>query len=61
MLSADLVTAHDILRINGASAALMLSPMPFFGPVGAVRIGLIDGQLVVNPTLPAMEAATTST
>ncbi len=55
VLSADLVTAHDILCINGASAALMLSPMPFFGPVGAVRIGLIDGQLVVNPTLPAME------
>ena len=52
ILSADLITAHDILCINGASAALMLSPLPFFGPVGAVRIGLIDGQLVVNPTLP---------
>jgi polyribonucleotide nucleotidyltransferase len=52
ILSADLVTAHDILCINGASAALMLSPLPFFGPVGAVRVGQIDGQLVVNPTLP---------
>ena len=51
VLSADMVTAHDILCINGASAALMLSPMPFFGPVGAVRIGLIDGQFVINPTL----------
>ncbi len=51
VLSADLVTAHDILCINGASAALMLSPLPFLGPVGAVRIGLIDGQFVVNPTL----------
>jgi polyribonucleotide nucleotidyltransferase len=51
-LSVDLVTAHDILCINGASAALMISPMPFFGPVGAVRIGWIDGSLVVNPTLP---------
>jgi len=51
VLSADLVTPHDILCINGASAALMLSPLPFFGPVGAVRIGLIDGELVVNPTL----------
>jgi polyribonucleotide nucleotidyltransferase len=51
VLSADMVTAHDILCINGASAALMLSPLPFLGPVGAVRIGLIDGQLVVNPTL----------
>ena len=51
-LSVDLVTAHDILCINGASAALMISPLPFFGPVGAVRIGRIDGSLVVNPTLP---------
>ena len=33
----------------------MLSPLPFFGPVGAVRIGLIDGELVVNPTLQEIE------
>ena len=51
VLSADMVTPHDILAINGASAALMISPMPFLGPIGAVRIGLIDGELVVNPTL----------
>ena len=50
VLSADLVTPHDILCINGASAALMLSPLPFFGPVGAVRVGRIDGEFVVNPT-----------
>jgi polyribonucleotide nucleotidyltransferase len=50
VLSADLVTPHDILCINGASAALMISPLPFFGPVGAVRIGRIEGGLVVNPT-----------
>src|SRR5205807_38242 len=55
VLSADLVTAHDILCINGASAALMISPLPFIGPVGAVRIGRIDGELVVNPTLPDLE------
>jgi len=55
-LSADLVTAHDILCINGASAALMVSPLPFFGPVGAVRIGRIDGELVVNPSLPDVES-----
>src|SRR6187431_1214978 len=54
-LSADLVTAHDILCINGASAALMVSPLPFLGPVGAVRIGIIDGELVVNPTLKETE------
>src|SRR5919109_5224029 len=54
-LSADLITAHDILCINGASAALMVSPLPFLGPVGAVRIGLLDGQFVVNPTLQESE------
>jgi polyribonucleotide nucleotidyltransferase len=51
ILSADLVTAHDILCINAVSAALMVSSLPFAGPVGAVRIGLVDGELVVNPTL----------
>ncbi len=55
ILSADLVTAHDILAINGASAALMISPLPFMGPVGAVRIGLVDGEFVVNPTLPVAQ------
>jgi polyribonucleotide nucleotidyltransferase len=59
-LSADLVTAHDILCINGASAALMLSPLPFLGPVGAVRMGVIDGELVVNPTLPELEQGTST-
>src|SRR5256714_1289964 len=55
VLSADLITAHDILCINGASAALMLSPMPFLGPVGAVRVAIIDDQVVGNPTLPEGE------
>jgi polyribonucleotide nucleotidyltransferase len=54
-LSADLISAHDILAINGASAALMISPLPFIGPVGAVRVGLIDGELVINPTLAEVE------
>jgi polyribonucleotide nucleotidyltransferase len=58
VLSADLVTAHDILCINGASAALMVSSLPFLGPVGAVRIGQIDGELVVNPTLRDVEDST---
>src|SRR3954447_13879748 len=48
--SADQVNPHDVLAINGASAALMLSPMPFLAPVGAVRIGRVDGHLTVNPT-----------
>jgi polyribonucleotide nucleotidyltransferase len=55
VLSADLVTPHDILCINGASAALMISPLPFSGPVGAVRIGRVDGELTVNPTLREIE------
>jgi polyribonucleotide nucleotidyltransferase len=59
ILSADLVTAHDILSINGASAALMVSPLPFMGPVGAVRIGRIEGELVVNPTLAETEEQST--
>jgi polyribonucleotide nucleotidyltransferase len=54
-LSADLITPYDILCLNGASAALMISPLPFFGPVGAVRIGLIDEEFVINPTLPQLE------
>src|SRR6266516_1395697 len=58
VLSADLITAHDILCINGASAALMISPLPFLGPVGAVRIGLVEGELVVNPTLPELNEQT---
>jgi polyribonucleotide nucleotidyltransferase len=56
-LSADLITPHDILAINGASAALMISPLPFLGPVGAVRIGMSEGELVVNPLLPDIETS----
>src|SRR4051795_1778038 len=59
VLSADMVTPHDILCINGASTALMISALPFYGPVGAVRIGMIDGELVVNPTVDAIENEST--
>src|SRR5687768_9207048 len=59
ILSADLVTPHDILCINGASAALMISPLPFMGPIGAARIGRVDGELVVNPTLQETEEDST--
>ncbi len=59
VLSADLVVPYDILAINGVSAALMLSPMPFMGPIGAVRVGLIEGQLVINPTLQETESEST--
>lgn len=50
LLSADQENDPDILSINGASAALAVSDIPFAGPVGAVRVGRINGQLVVNPT-----------
>src|SRR4029450_1129594 len=50
-----MVTPHDILCINGVSAALMISPLPFIGPVGAVRIGMVEGELGGNPTLQATE------
>jgi polyribonucleotide nucleotidyltransferase len=48
--SADKENDPDVLGINGASCALALSDIPFHGPVGAVRIGLVDDQFVVNPT-----------
>jgi polyribonucleotide nucleotidyltransferase len=48
-LSVDHVNPYDILAMNGASAALMVSDIPFPTPVGAVRIGKIDGNFVVNP------------
>jgi polyribonucleotide nucleotidyltransferase len=48
--SADKENDPDVLGINGASCALALSDIPFHGPVGAVRIGIVDDQFVVNPT-----------
>lgn len=50
LLSADGENDSDILSINGASAALCVSDIPFQGPVGAVRVGRIDGLFVINPT-----------
>src|SRR6516225_1046820 len=48
-MSVDHVHAYDVLAMNGASAALMVSHIPFPTPVGAVRIGKVDGNFVVNP------------
>ncbi len=55
VLSTDQVNPFDILCINGASAALMISDLPFQGPVGAVRIGLIGDDFIINPTLQESE------
>ena len=58
ILSVDQLNPPNVLAINGASAALTLSDIPWGGPVGAVRIGCIDGELVVNPTEQAMAEST---
>ncbi|MGQ9794343.1 MAG: polyribonucleotide nucleotidyltransferase [Anaerolineae bacterium] len=54
-LSSDCENQIDILAINAASAALMISGIPFAGPVGAVRVGLINDQLVINPQASQMK------
>ena len=54
-LSHDQVNDIDVLAVNAASAALVISDVPFDNPVGAVRIGLINGELVINPTIPEMQ------
>src|SRR5213593_49444 len=48
-ISADHENDPGILAMNGASAAVLVAGLPFLGPFGAVRIGLVDGKLVVNP------------
>jgi polyribonucleotide nucleotidyltransferase len=56
--SADQLNETDILALNGASAALTISRVPFEGPVGAVRIGQVDGQYIVNPNAEQIAAGT---
>src|SRR5215475_8237139 len=54
VLSADTENDPDVAGINGASAALTISDIPFQGPIGAVRVGLVNGQFIVNPTYSEM-------
>src|SRR5580700_405773 len=54
VLSADASNDPDVLGINGASCALTLSDIPFLGPIGAVRVGQLNGQFVINPTYDEM-------
>ena len=56
MLCADGENESDVLCMNAASTALTLSEIPFFGPLGAVRVGRINGQFVINPTHTEMAA-----
>src|SRR5438094_3054276 len=58
VVSGDQENDPDVLAMNGASAALCLSGIPFDGPVGAVRVGQVDGQFVVNPTTEQKNAST---
>ncbi|NOR11161.1 MAG: polyribonucleotide nucleotidyltransferase [Desulfovibrionaceae bacterium] len=54
VLSADKENDSDVLALIGASAALTISNIPFRGPIGGVRVGLVDGEYVVNPTKSQM-------
>src|ERR1700761_7089561 len=55
VLSHDLENDPDIVSMIGASAALTISGIPFLGPIGAARVGYIDGQFVLNPKLDEIE------
>src|SRR3984885_1474506 len=55
VLSHDLENDPDIVALIGSSAALTLSGVPFLGPIGGARVGYIDGQYVLNPTLDQLE------
>ena len=55
VLSAEADINPDILALNGASAALYASSIPFYHPLGAVRVGLVDDRLTINPSLEEME------
>ncbi|MBL7158238.1 MAG: polyribonucleotide nucleotidyltransferase [Candidatus Omnitrophica bacterium] len=57
VLSSDGENDSDVLALNGASTALMISNIPFNGPIGCVRVGLIDGKLVLNPTFNELESS----
>jgi polyribonucleotide nucleotidyltransferase len=57
VISGDQQNDPDILAMNGASAALCLSGIPFDGPIGAVRVGLVDGRLIANPTTSQQAAS----
>ena len=54
VLSTDQENDPDVLAVIGASAALTVSSIPFYGPIGATRVGYIDGKMVLNPLLPQM-------
>ena len=56
-MSYDGVNTPDVVAAIGASAALLLSPVPFDGPIASVKVGLVDGEYVLNPTHEQMESS----
>ena len=56
-MSYDGINTPDVVAAIGASAALLLSPVPFDGPIASVKVGLIDGEYVLNPTFEQMESS----
>lgn len=57
MLAVDSVNNPDVIAINAASAALSVSDIPWNGPVGAVRVGFIDNEIVINPTRKELQSS----
>lgn len=55
ILSVDQINPFDVLALNGASVALMISDIPFNGPIGAVRVGKIDEEIIINPTYAQLD------
>lgn len=55
VLSADPACTPDVMAVNGASAALHISSIPFLGPVGGARVGLINGEFVIDPSVAQLE------
>ena len=56
-MSYDGINTPDVVAAIGASAALLLSPVPFDGPIASVKVGLIDGEYILNPTNEQMESS----
>ena len=57
VVSSDMIHTPDIVAINAASCAVTISDIPFYGPIAAVRVALIDGKYVINPTFQQIPTA----
>ncbi len=55
VIGTDNINVPDVIAMNAASAAVTISDIPFDGPIGAVRVGHVDGELVINPTYEQLE------